>query len=181
MRTKKVLNPERSRRAFTLIELPAVRKRAFTLIELLIVITIIAILATLIFVNVASARKKARDAKRKADLKNIQTALELFNEDNKGVYPATGGAWYGEPGCGLSTPSNGYIPDLAPSYVNKLPSDPVKVSSGHCYAYRSDGANYKLQTWQTVETPIDDNDQYKDTTATKTYTIYTPDAANWSH
>ena len=57
--------------------------KGFTLIELLVVIAIIAILAVLIIINLNVARKKARDAVRKSDLSQIQSALEIFIDENK--------------------------------------------------------------------------------------------------
>ncbi len=62
------------------------KKSAFTLIELLVVIAIIGILSTLAVVALQSARKNARDAKRVADVRQIQTALELYYND-VGQYP----------------------------------------------------------------------------------------------
>ncbi len=52
-------------------------KKGFTLIELLVVIAIIALLSTIAGVALNSARQKGRDAKRVADIRQIQTALEL--------------------------------------------------------------------------------------------------------
>jgi len=57
-------------------------KKAFTLIELLVVIAIIGILATVSIISLTNARAKSRDAKRAGDMKQIQTALELFFNDN---------------------------------------------------------------------------------------------------
>ncbi|MFH1427816.1 MAG: prepilin-type N-terminal cleavage/methylation domain-containing protein [Patescibacteria group bacterium] len=56
-------------------------KKGFTLIELLVVIVIIGILATLATVALSSARMKARDARRVSDIKQIQTAMELYYND----------------------------------------------------------------------------------------------------
>ena len=61
-------------------------RKGFTLIELLIVIAIIGLLSTIAVVALNNARGKTRDAKRVADVKQIQTALELYFADNR-VYP----------------------------------------------------------------------------------------------
>ena len=53
-------------------------KKGFTLIELLVVIAIIGILASVVLASLNSARKKSRDARRVADIKQIQLALELY-------------------------------------------------------------------------------------------------------
>lgn len=58
----------------------------FTLVELLVVISIIGILATLIFPLVGSARKAAYTARSKAELRAIAMAVERYAIDNNG-YP----------------------------------------------------------------------------------------------
>ncbi|MFH0951473.1 MAG: prepilin-type N-terminal cleavage/methylation domain-containing protein [bacterium] len=63
-------------------------RKGFTLVELLVVIVIIGILATLATVALGSARLKARDARRISDIKQIQTALELYYNDMQ-RYPTT--------------------------------------------------------------------------------------------
>jgi len=55
------------------------KRKGFTLIELLVVIAIIGLLSTLAVVSLNSARGKARDAQRVSDIKQISTALEIFN------------------------------------------------------------------------------------------------------
>lgn len=58
----------------------------FTLIELLVVIGIIAVLATIGIVSFGSASATARDTKRLADIRTIQSAIEIYNA-NTGDYP----------------------------------------------------------------------------------------------
>ena len=87
--------------------------RGFTLIELLVVIAIIAILASIILASLNTARSKSRDARRVADLKQVQLALELYNNDNS-KYPLQG--VYGN--------LSGISATLVPTYISALPSDP---------------------------------------------------------
>ncbi len=61
--------------------------RGFTLIELLVVIAIIGLLSTIIAAPIQSARKKARDAKKIAEVKSTQLALEQYAESNSAQYP----------------------------------------------------------------------------------------------
>jgi prepilin-type N-terminal cleavage/methylation domain-containing protein len=65
------------------------RKRGFTLLEVLIVIAIIGILVSLGVVSYSSAQKKARDSKRRGDMKAMQSAWEQYYADNNGSYPSS--------------------------------------------------------------------------------------------
>jgi prepilin-type N-terminal cleavage/methylation domain-containing protein len=58
----------------------------FTLIELLVVIAIIGLLATTAVLGYSVANQRSRDTRRKADLRQISKALELYFDDN-GAYP----------------------------------------------------------------------------------------------
>lgn len=107
-------------------------KKAFTLIELLIVIIILGFMAALITGNFLTSLKKGRDAKRKADLEQIQRALEMYYEDKK-VYPLGTSFAFNAP---LTDSVSGKI------YMQKIPNDPKSGS----YEYKTDtnGTYYKL-------------------------------------
>ncbi|MEK9195610.1 MAG: prepilin-type N-terminal cleavage/methylation domain-containing protein [Patescibacteria group bacterium] len=101
----------------------------FTLIELLVVISIIGLLATTMVASVNSARGKARDARRLADIKQIGLALELYYDAN-GTYPdETIPAPEGSlAGWEVSTRGN-FMEYLAP-YLARVPIDPLNRDQG---------------------------------------------------
>lgn len=72
-------------------------KRGFTLIELMVSITILAIISAVGFATYSNSQVIARDGKRKQDLRQIATALELYYQQNK-HYP-----------CTLSTVASGWV------------------------------------------------------------------------
>jgi prepilin-type N-terminal cleavage/methylation domain-containing protein len=70
---------------------PKRKQSGFTLIELLVVISIIAVLASVILASLNITRAKARDAKRRSDINQIQVALELYRNDHESYFVAGGG------------------------------------------------------------------------------------------
>src|SRR5438128_12034731 len=66
------------------------RSRAFTLIELLVVIAIIAILAAILFPVFAQARERARSTSCVSNMKQLATALGMYQQDYDGRMWASG-------------------------------------------------------------------------------------------
>ncbi|MDP2695672.1 MAG: prepilin-type N-terminal cleavage/methylation domain-containing protein [bacterium] len=106
-------------------------KRGFTLIELVIVIAIIGILSSIILVGLGGFRAKGRDARRTADLKQVQNGLELY-------FAATG-----------AYPDKDNWDDLTNALtganigVNQVPNDP-QSNNGASYGYCVSGGRYVL-------------------------------------
>ena len=113
------------------------KQRGFTLIELLVVIAIIGLLSTLAVVALNNARMKSRDAKRVSDVKQIQTALELYYNDVN-LYPAAP--------LGTAIASGGV------TYMAAVPTNPAPRTDGstpcpdadYAYTQTLDGASYTL-------------------------------------
>jgi len=107
-------------------------KRKYTVLAVLgLLLPVLGLLASIALVSLNSARAKSRDAKRIADVRLIQTALEFYYND-----------------------ANQYPPNfdvLIPGYVRELPKAP-KPADGVCtpeqneYSYKLSGAgNYELK------------------------------------
>ena len=103
-------------------------RRTFTLIEMLIVIVIIGILATALIPRLQSVQWRARDTKRKTDLKTIYNALEIYKLDF-GLYPRPRNnfftSWtYNVDNEVLSYHPQPWISGLD-NYLTSLPVDPI--------------------------------------------------------
>lgn len=118
------------------------KSSGFTLIELLVVIAIIGLLSTLAVVALGSAREKARDAKRLSDIKQVQTALEIYYTENNSYptadtvilgsagYACLGAGGFGDIGC-------------ASAYMGKLPTNPTPGGANYVYT-SADGTVYSI-------------------------------------
>lgn len=108
-------------------------KKGFTLIELLVVIVIIGILMGILLVSYQGTRVTARDGKRKADLEQIRSALQMYHSDC-GEYPSS------------VTPGNSLIAQ-APctsggTYMSQIPNDPLPTQ--YTYVYSRDAVSVHL-------------------------------------
>ena len=108
--------------------------RAFTLIELLIVVAIIAILASIATPNFLEAQTRSKIGRIKGDLRSLATALEAYRIDNNDYVLDDNfygkAAWIGRP----NKPPEGAlepVPLLAPlttpiPYITSIPMDIFK-------------------------------------------------------
>lgn len=114
-------------------------QKGFTLIELLVVIAIIGLLSTMSVVALNQARQKSRDAKRLSDMKQIQTALELyFTDENE--YPAS-----------VTFNGSSSISSSTRVYMATVPQAPLPrdntascTGSNYIYTLNSSGASYDI-------------------------------------
>ena len=124
----------------------------FTLIELLIVISVIGVLSGIILnaINVQGIRQKSRDSQRVADLKRIQTALELYFADTR-TYPVPSATAFVSASVNSTTTGLGAL--LSPtSYISQLPTDPSQgadvfagcADTAYGYSYRATSSRYAL-------------------------------------
>jgi len=138
--------------------------RGFTLIELLVVIAIIGVLSIIVISSLNTARDKGRDIRRKSDLRQIQTALEMYydkcgtyivslncngtpygNTWNSGV---TYGGWFNI-NYGTGSFSQGLVDTKS---TGSLIIDPTGNTTGvNSYMITASKNNYTI--WATIKNP----------------------------
>ena len=113
------------------------KSRGFTLVELLVLISIIPFLSSTVLARLNTARKKANDTRRLADMKQLQIALEGYYNET-GSYIPTGNGWNGS--CNYSgytydgyTSFSGILQPLVnKKLISSIPKDPINLN---CITY----------------------------------------------
>jgi general secretion pathway protein G len=138
----------------------ASRTSGFTLIELVVVMTIIAILAGAVTLQIVNRTKIAKRTRALQDIKTLETAISLYEADN-GFPPTT------EQGLAALRTKPGTAPvprNWNGPYVEKTPIDPW----GNPYEYRFPGQlnpdSYDLICYAADERPGGTNEFAQDIT-----------------
>ncbi len=110
------------------------RSRGFSFIELLFVITIMMILMTLGAISYRAVQERSRDGKRKSDLAQIQSALEMYrSQSSNNTYPAD---------IPEECSGSGGITDGSNTYLATVPHDPrCATFTYYYYPFSNDDAS----------------------------------------
>lgn len=131
-----------------------INQKGFTLIELLVVVAIIGLLSSVVLISLNTARSKARDAKRLADIRQVSAALEIYFNDTGHYFVPTANATtptavhtqLGGAAAASPTPATAFS-----SYMQTLPQAPTPAdgsctTSNNPYLYSTDatGSTYTI-------------------------------------
>ncbi len=120
------------------------RMRGLTLVELLVVLATIGILAGLLFPAVSSGIERGRVAKVRNELRHLEMALEMYNDDYKRYPPVRVSCNTDEREHWCELPREltdlGYIPKDSRSGLSSSMEDPF--NPGHTYKYAAPGPYY---------------------------------------
>ena len=140
-----------------------VKRLGFSLIELLVVIVVIAILASLLLPVLAQAKAKGQSARCKGNLRQMSFALHLYLDDNKSIFPPFAVIannakhalyWFDHLSPYLANPKWGEGVFQCPSYRwkvfegshNPFDSNSSFVAGGGSYAYNLGEVPYRPWT-----------------------------------
>lgn len=100
------------------------KTHGFTLMELLISVSIIAILIAISIASYTTINKQSRDTKRKSDIEQLRSALEMYRANN-GYYPNSGSGSWVEASVLSSV--------LDTTYILAIPADPKTSTTPYMY------------------------------------------------
>jgi general secretion pathway protein G len=125
----------------------------FTLIEMVIVIVVIGILMGIAFQGISSVQQNARDTRRLADLRKVQTHLELYF-GKCGHYPSTQNC--GDLSGGTGSLAWATLTTKLAEVVNEseVPKDPIPAQS-YQYRFGNGGLEYALARTRKIGTNRD--------------------------
>lgn len=116
------------------------RQRGFTIVELLVVIVVIAVLASVTIVVYSGARTRAQATQIATDLKAIEKAFHLYKQSiGLATWPSDNDATYL---TGNANPTIATIITAQIGFRNFLATAPVPTGIGVSYAFDSDGDTY---------------------------------------
>jgi prepilin-type N-terminal cleavage/methylation domain-containing protein len=98
-------------------------KYGFTLIELMIVVSLTIVMSTILVGNFFHSLASGKDAKRKSDIKEIQTALEQYYSACGNSYPVFAGG---------IIPTAIFCPNPSIMINKAVPQDPSVISPYYC-------------------------------------------------
>lgn len=142
-----------------------INNKGFTLMEVLIVMAIIAILATVVIVAINPARQfaQARNSQRTSNVNAILNAVGQNMADNKGVFTCASGVIPATPTVMKSAGGYDIATCVTPTYIAAMPFDPSAV-----------GAHF------TSATDYDSGYLVSQDATTKRITVSAPEALNTS-
>ena len=115
------------------------KEEGFTLVELMVVIVILAILTTIVAINVMPSGQKAKTTAAKVDISQLEGALNLYKL-NYDSYPTTSQGLQALLSAPAGVDASKYQKG---GYIQKLPPDPW----GRPYLYASPGQHGEADVW----------------------------------
>lgn len=128
----------------------AENNRGISLVELMVAISIIGATATIASAQIDDILPMARDAQRKANIRQVQTALNIYYDDHL-EYPISVNNM---PSVSDWSKIEKILEDPEAMYMPEVPQDPLNTND-YVFKYWSDGQKFKI-TYET-EDPADNS------------------------
>jgi|GEM_PF-5181682 len=115
------------------------KQKGFTLYELVVVAGVILLLTSIVLSRLDISRAKGRDTQKVAELKTLQTALELYQLEAGGYPQQQPSDAPAKNGVSDTTMSSTLQPIVVKGYLSVIPKPPKDVSAlgGNIYYYQT--------------------------------------------